>query len=317
MPEKTMAMQYDLTWPLPDPVFEHHRCIAIFGITSASTSSGYPHVVTVQYLPWMRQDFADIRFTQLDGTPCPHFITRYTAGVSASCMVKVPSANQTMLFCYYGANTLVSGSNGSLVFPFFDHFDRTALGSVWGTEGTPTLSGSNLVISATNGWARAYTSSAVSTVGSRIAARVYVPNAFPDPTHYRHEAGLYLNRGNNYACRLDWDNYNDSASRYYNFNGSQTRVAPTGLAASTWQVIELSRMSDRARWKVDGANQTDNTGSYDTTNAGTIMFSVYGASGYTGVMYIDWVYQYVFAATEPVVTYIGTNNNPAFRRLVC
>lgn len=312
-----MAMQYDLPWPLPDPVFEQHRCIAIFGITSASTSAGYPHVVTVQYLPWMRQDFADIRFTQLDGTPCPHFLTRYTSGVSASCMVKVPSANQTILFCYYGSNTIVSGSNGSLVFPFFDHFDRDALGSNWVAVGSPTLSGSNLVLSAAAAsWCRAYTSSKVSTAGSRIRARVKVPNTFPDRDHYRHEAELYRNAGNNYSCRLDWDNYNDAACRYYNFNGGQTRVAVTGLVVNTWQVIELSRMSDRARWKVDDANQTDNTGSYDPSGSGIIQFSVYGASGYTGVMYVDWVYQYTLAATEPVVTYLGTKRNPAFRRLV-
>jgi hypothetical protein len=104
-----------------------------------------------------KDDFTDLRFTQLDGTTLVnHFIESYVSGSYADVWIKLPTIAQltgytegTSYYMYYGnsgASLPDTAQNmGINTFVFFDHFDTTFPGTKWaGTTAGGSIAGSIL-----------------------------------------------------------------------------------------------------------------------------------------------------------------------------
>jgi hypothetical protein len=108
---------------------------------SGSTLSNYEVKLTVDYVPSkMKSDFSDLRFTDSDQvTLIPYWIESYTASVSASVWVRVPSipaSSTKSIYMYYGNPSATSASNGTATFDFFDDFEGGSVNtSKWVTSG--------------------------------------------------------------------------------------------------------------------------------------------------------------------------------------
>ncbi len=93
--------------------------------STGTTLSEFQVKVTVSYDSDMRGDFADIRFTNNDGTSLLSYWTQsYVASTSAIFWVKIPSipSGTKTIYMYYGNPVASSTSNGWNTFDFFDDF---------------------------------------------------------------------------------------------------------------------------------------------------------------------------------------------------
>jgi len=101
------------------------RCPTTITNNTGATLSEYQVKVAVSYDSDMRGDFADIRFTNNDGTTLlPYWIQSYVASTSATFLVKVPSipSGTKTIYMYYGNPVASSASDGWNTFEFFDDF---------------------------------------------------------------------------------------------------------------------------------------------------------------------------------------------------
>jgi hypothetical protein len=103
----------------PYPRWKHK---ALIQITNPVSIASYQHKLILACLPGMADDFRDIRFAQADRTKCDYWIESYTAGVSATVWIEVPTSGQKYLVLYYGNSQAVSESSGANTFSFFDDF---------------------------------------------------------------------------------------------------------------------------------------------------------------------------------------------------
>lgn len=79
----------------------------------------YICVFNLKWLPGMRSDFSDIRFSDERGTSLTFYIDSYTSHSTARVLVKLTSANTVYL--HYGNPSAKNGSSSSL-FTYFDDF---------------------------------------------------------------------------------------------------------------------------------------------------------------------------------------------------
>ena len=110
---------YDASWLYRKPL--------VVTENSASTLTDYEVNLTINNVPGkMNSDFSDLRFTDTDGlTLLPYWIESYTASSTASVWVKlsvIPASGTKTIYMYYGNPSVVSASNGSTTFSFFDDF---------------------------------------------------------------------------------------------------------------------------------------------------------------------------------------------------
>jgi hypothetical protein len=100
----------------------------------------YQVEVNIPYDSDMQADFDDIRFVHQDGvTPLNYYLESKTDSVSAKFWVRVPRlpVGLTMVYVYYGNDSLVSASNGDSTFILFDDFNSGVLNTTkWNYSGT-------------------------------------------------------------------------------------------------------------------------------------------------------------------------------------
>ena len=98
---------------------------------------------TLNHQTGMKSDFADIRFSTIDGVNIPYWIESKTDSVESVVWLKVP-AGQKRLFVYWGCSAAESESNGEDVFKFFTDFSRYSQGTLLSDDildvsGAPTV----------------------------------------------------------------------------------------------------------------------------------------------------------------------------------
>lgn len=105
--------------------------IAIINSLNPDTLTDFQVRLAINYQPYMKTDFSDLRFTDSNGQSLiPYWIEKYVTSVSATIWVKVPSipaSGTARVYMYYGNPAAISIGNGSATFEFFDDFAGTVL----------------------------------------------------------------------------------------------------------------------------------------------------------------------------------------------
>ncbi|NMA11376.1 hypothetical protein L21_0807 [Methanoculleus chikugoensis] len=121
-------------------VFTHRQMVSV---ENPSTIDGLAVSFNATYLPGMRPDFADIRFTDTNGTPLPYWIENTAAGSHARVWLALP-ANATAVTMLYGNPEARDAGDPDAVFLFFEDYERGDL-SRWSSCGSSALVQSDVV----------------------------------------------------------------------------------------------------------------------------------------------------------------------------
>ncbi|MDN7011950.1 DUF2341 domain-containing protein [Methanoculleus sp. FWC-SCC3] len=145
LPHPAVPVAPDVTpryWSADDTagVFAHRQTISV---ENPSDVDGLAVSFNATYLPGMRPDFADIRFTGADGTPVPYWIENVTAGSHARVWLALP-ANATAVTMLYGNPEARDAGDPDAVFLFFEDYERGNL-SRWSFCGSNALVQSDIV----------------------------------------------------------------------------------------------------------------------------------------------------------------------------
>ena len=86
-------------------------------VTTPPTTTGYQVMVEIPWQPGMRDDFADLRFSDYART-LPYWIETFTTRVTATVWIKLTEINEASreFFCYFGNGGAVSESSGANTF---------------------------------------------------------------------------------------------------------------------------------------------------------------------------------------------------------
>ncbi|MFH0816317.1 MAG: DUF2341 domain-containing protein [Methanobacteriota archaeon] len=119
-----------------DPSWAQVTSIYISNANNVNTLYNYQVKLNLQYLPGMRADFGDVRFTTDDGTTeLPYWMESKTDSVVATFWVNVPEipgSSTILLYAYYNNPAATYSGSGSSVFMFFDDFSSIAGWTAYG-----------------------------------------------------------------------------------------------------------------------------------------------------------------------------------------
>lgn len=121
-------------------VFAHRQTISV---DNPSGTDGLAVSFNATHLPGMRPDFADIRFTDANGTPIPYWIENASAGSHARVWLALP-ANATAVTMLYSNPEARDAGDPDAVFLFFEDYERGDL-SRWSFCGSNAGSQSDVV----------------------------------------------------------------------------------------------------------------------------------------------------------------------------
>jgi prepilin-type N-terminal cleavage/methylation domain-containing protein len=240
----------------------------------------------------IRSDFADLRFTDSDGTTqIPYWIESFTAGTTATVWVQVPSISSgATIYMYYGTQTS-STSNGVTTFDFFDDFSASTLDLVkWTPTGTPTISSGICTVSggagiaATSGYkyGLGYAFRTLARIGNNGGTGNY------ESINFNSSPGCsYIDFGNGGSTNYSANTYNGS-------NAQATNIGASGAYPSygVWEIRKIS--STNSSFYFNNSFLATDT-NYINTNAGGVLSGTAG----TGFVYLDWVLVRKFISTEP------------------
>ena len=109
--------------PLPTINGDQFGYYDIFTLGAASVAlTDFQVKKTILWAPHMQSDYADMRFTTLDGTIIPYWIESKTDSVTSEVWLKIPAisvVSNTRVLMYYGNPDVVSASSGNDVFTQF------------------------------------------------------------------------------------------------------------------------------------------------------------------------------------------------------
>ena len=190
--------EQDVTIELPDLSNWSEVCSFIINGSPDGNFENYQIKVTIPYQSFMQTNFADIRFTLVDGvTEIPYYLQSYTSGVSATFVLNIPNitegtSNSQEIMVYAGNDNVTTTSNPDAVYMDYDDFENN-LSTKWTvTSGNWSESNNQLI--------------AVSTASDGCYA--------------------YLTGSNFGACIIEVDVIPDSSFRFgINFGGSETNQA--------------------------------------------------------------------------------------------
>ena len=296
--------------------------ITRIGVTTPPTTTGYQVKVGIPWQPGMRDDFADLRFSDYYRT-LPYWIETSTTRVTATVWIKLTEINQASLefFMYYGCGGAVSESSGDNTFDFFDDFLGSGLDTNKWTDtsiGTHTLTVSNSEIRLT------VTDSAM---GSHFAGVKAVSQNATDTTIQMFKAKCASQYGYETALRM-YNRENHSQTFGYRSDHAGTRLVrqfvedgidwssayEQSLSYNTYYVFE-SRFDTTANilyGRKDYGTWSTWTGRTGSDLSDRIGFSANAYWSAYNDMYLDWVAQRKYAATEPTCTPAESGINTAF-----
>jgi len=286
---------------------------AVVKITSPIATANFQHRLTLSWLPGMRRDFRDIRFSTISRINCPFWIESYTAGVSAVVWIKVPPASQTTLFLYYGHGGAPVASSGANTFDLFDDFLGTSLDTTlkWtlslGSGGSLSVANSEAVLS-TTGTANSsfYTKT---SYGEGYAMRMRMKSAHYNSTGYRENVGW--TDGSRMAKALFCDEAGGYQGKYRTRTTSDSLTSISGWSAATYYILESARnAASGVTWKVNDGSAVTCTTQYPN---GYSQFLENLVCYNGGSMTFDWIAVRKCATTEPTLSIISHGRNPYVR----
>ncbi len=262
-------------------------------ITNPVATANYQHYILLSWLPGMKFDFSDIRFTQQDGTTiCPYWIETYTTKTTAGVWIKIPSASQRQILLFYGNSQAVSESDGDTVFDFFDDFPGSSIDTAkWTVSGSPTVTGGTLIISPGK-----------SVVGKTNFGVNYIVRVRMKSSAFGLTSIPYFGFRATGDGAFTWTNDPDGIFCIYTLVGaSNTRVGiSSNPSIDTYYTCEISRRSTTSvLFSVSGFSSVQSTTNIPSASV-PITLATTGAAAPT-VTY-DWILIRKYAATEPTLT---------------
>jgi len=259
---------------------------------SGSTLSNYQVNFVVSYVSSkMKSDFSDLRFTDSDQvTPIPYWIESYTASVSASVWVKVPSipaSSTKSIYMYYGNSGATSASNGIATFEFFDDFnDGVKDTNKWVTSGTVTETGGYLQVgSGADSIARQ------NSTGYPLLSGSYV---------LRHRGLVsvtgsqyaYIGLANSVLTRFALAPH--TVNSYYTYNGATEQYTRNSAGQTSYATYDIVWTASSVRYYQNGVLMATHT------NPPTVSMGAY-LRAYTSSVYArcDWLLIHKYVSAEP------------------
>jgi hypothetical protein len=272
-------------------------------VVNPPTSTGYQVKAVVPWMPGMRDDFADLRFSDNYRT-LPYWIESKTDRSTATVWIKLTEINEAAkgFYCYYGNGGAVSESSGTNTFSFFDDFDSFDSNN-WTEEwsqGTKSYSNSVVTIAAnytpTPQTEILKTARDVLAVGTAVRYRVR-------PQHSGSSGAFELVEYRTGDC------VGAAYCRYTAGRGGLTQLYYTGgtnysaisgyPGAYTWFIQEIIHLSTSYKFTINDANTVTFN---DTLGACTLGLYVAGGNSVIAQEEFDWFLERNVQATEPVCT---------------
>jgi len=284
------------------------------GVTTPPTTTGYQVKVEIPWQPGMRDDFADLRFSDYYRI-LPYWIETSTTRSTATVWVKLTEVNTAAneFFCYYGNGGASSESNGDNVFEFFDDFLGSALDTTKWTQTTDpatTLEVSNSELHIIN------THAAVSGVYATTSFGVnYTITARWKPltTGYSYPMIGSDSRATGGTDRAIAFVHDYSGTRYYwlettavSTTSTRTSLVNDGL----YHVITISRNGTTSVIFTIGTTTVTNTVNVPSGSIAPSITSFYSST--SGEQYVDWFAVRKYQSTEPTCTPAESGINTAF-----
>ena len=272
-------------------------------VENPPTTSGFQATFVLQFLPGMRADFRDIRFTDKNGNKLYHFLDSYTAFETAKFFIKLP-ANETKLLMYYGNGAAVSESSGSDVFELFDEF-VSLNSSVWKLiQGSASILNGVLSLSHPNN-NTVIESYQTFPVGSYIEAKAYHAATNEFKLGFRSITSL--------KAAAWFGQYIVNYDHKYTHDGTSGTWISDGVNrdGSSYYIYGVVNLAEGPRFYIDGTYR----GSVTSTNPGPIALPIqFYSERNSGNVGIDWVRVRKYLANEPVITlgYKHIQNNNGF-----
>jgi hypothetical protein len=278
------------------------------GVTTPPSTTGYQVRVVITWQPGMRDDFADLRFSDYYRT-LPYWIETgsVTNRVTATVWIKLTEINSAAneFFCYYGNGGAVSESNGDDVFVKFDDFPGTSLDSnKWSTAaGTPTVSNSictivpQIQLHTPAGAGRNLTTNTTCEFRLKFSATV---NAEGDLG--------FFDMVDDFAIFYNSMNL-DTFSTYTKVSPNAERQEIGTTYHGSYYNFKIERVSTTSvKFYMDNILKKTHTTRVPTGSNHALFFYAYSGVTY----YLDWVFTRPYQATEPTCTPAESGINTAF-----
>jgi len=303
----------------PYPQWQHK---ALIKITNPVSQANYQHKLMLSWLPGMRNDFRDIRFSQINGKKCDYWIESYTSRTSAVVWIEVPTASQRGLNLHYGNGKAVSESSGANTFDFFDDFEDgsidltkwsvTSGNSIWSESGGTlinTTSGS-----ADNDW---WSSRSVSIIKALGLPSTYIftvtMSAYAGTNLTLSGLGAYQSDAyTRIICRVRWDQagYNNIQIQRPGTSESSPAAA---IVSSTVQFTAKVSASNNVRFyystTIGGSPILLGPDPYTEITPTNIVLVHKEWGNVTESVAFDNAYARKYTATEPTLTLVSHQPN--------
>jgi len=164
-----------VTPPAPE-TYDEWSTVAKVNVTNAPALDAYPIRLYVPFATGMKEDFGDLRFTDLNDQALPYWIESYTTGPGVNVWVKV-AAGTTSFLMVYGYASATSESNGANVFDLYDGFESGTIDAAkWDTStGGATVQGGLATITGDGTGYKQITSLAKFGQGYALRASANIP----------------------------------------------------------------------------------------------------------------------------------------------
>lgn len=257
---------------------------------AATTLTDFQIKKTIVWVAHMQTDFADLRFTTLDGTTIPYWIESKTDSVTAEVWLKIQSisaASTTRALMYYGNPTVISASDGSSVFDFFDDFSGDL--SKW--EGDTSIASISSGILTISGTGNDYRMNGIIDIPQPYIAR-FRGNIVPKDDYI---FGLFSKTS---LLNDDVEYYTTSSvGRFYTSSSSTRTFVSIDTPTSGYKNYDIVYTSGNAHIFVDGVEDL-NSPKTDNVPTASLPLGFRTLSNNT-----DWLFDYVYArkytAVEP------------------
>jgi len=275
--------------------------ITRIGVTTPPTTTGYQVKVEIPWQPGMRDDFADLRFSDYYRT-LPYWIETSTTRSTATVWIKLTEINSAAseFFCYYGNGGASSESNGDNVFEVFDHFDAASVDTnKWTVTGSPTITNSILSFTAGQGIA------SKTLFGINVAIRERDANTKVTASHVGFADGV----SNYFIIRSE---VMGAARRVILAIPPNARSASLTDVDTNYHIYELRRNTSSLDAYIDNVS----AGTYATAPTTQLPAFINVEAATSGSRSCDWVAVRKYQSTEPTCTPAEGGINTAFYQAV-